>query len=709
MILGFPAPSWSCLPRLLIAQGLQLHAAARIARHFGVRGARSSALRFLAIGTWWLLLPVIGGLLLGALGAMMPLGWFGVLIAASLIPRGPRQRHAETDPSELGRRRRAVQNPGLPRPARLLLVFILAYGVLSVAWHGATRIGHGPEGWDVWTYHLSFPLEWVTSGELRNELQHYGDLSPPFYPIDAGLVAWSILAGAGSDLLARFAQAPFLATALTAFVSIPVALGLPPWSGLVAGGIFLSLPMVNGMTVLAMNDLSLASALVIALAWLLIWNRQGGLRLAAMAGLSTGLFVGIKSSALLYGLLLIPLVAAGVLRGRKRPASLGVFLGSSLLTGGFSYLRNWIITGNPLFPIHFELFGRRLAEGWFALGRLMRTDFHRLPLRPVLAGELAIKELGWQYLLLLAAYGLGIGLLVVRWLVGAGSFSMLPRRGTASEHRTDGVGRFRGTQLWLLAAPILAYGVFLRLPYRYHPRFYLPAVALLCCGVGLAAAHFPRAAIGLLGGMAGGIALNAATGNAIIASWAWTMVPAAVIAGLADRLPRPSPPRIPARFLAALGLGLLTLAVVSSGSLIERYRAHRWEQIEGDLGEVARWISAATRNEPLRIAYAGFNAPYLLRGAALANRVFFAPRNRRGERYYGFGHRLVLPGKPKDEEAWLANLRRLSVDLLVTSRHDNPQFTVEEEWARDRFKLVFSTERYHVRAVSERGWRAALW
>lgn len=124
---------------------------------------------------------------------------------------------------------------------------------------------------------------------------------------------------------------------------------------------------------------------------------------------------------------------------------------------------------------------------------------------------------------------------------------------------------------------------------------------------------------------------------------------------------------------------------------------------------MARWLQRATRDDPCRIAYAGFNAPYPLTGERLANAVLFVPRNETGSSWYGFGYPLRSPLDSPSREAWRANLSRYRVDFLVTSSHDRGEFVIEDEWARDWVPLVFANDSYHVYAITRRAMIASAW
>ena len=50
-----------------------------------------------------------------------------------------------------------------------------------------------------------------------------------------------------------------------------------------------------------------------------------------------------------------------------------------LVSGGFWFVRNWVLTGNPLYPLEVRLLGRTLLPGWYG-PEAMRTSPYYLPI-----------------------------------------------------------------------------------------------------------------------------------------------------------------------------------------------------------------------------------------------------------------------------------------------------------------------------------------
>jgi len=248
--------------------------------------------------------------------------------------------------------------PRLMRP--ILLVVLLTAGLrLVLAWMLP------PEGWDGLGYHLPFVVRWVQQGNLDlagfpGAQRYYtwnGELSSTWLALLGGSLAWAkivqalawpLLASAGSVLGRRLAGIRWAWPCAIAVAGIPVVL------------IQSGLPYVDVLYATFWLGAATAAA---ALA------RTGrGVHFWAFAA-GFGLALGTKSTLYFLAPLLVPLaVALWKARPRFRPAWFTWALGLALIvvSGTGSYIRNFMLTGNPIFPFGFSLAGVHVFKGIFS-------------------------------------------------------------------------------------------------------------------------------------------------------------------------------------------------------------------------------------------------------------------------------------------------------------------------------------------------------
>ncbi len=236
-----------------------------------------------------------------------------------------------------------------------------------------------PIEFDVREYHLQVPKEFFRQGRITF-LPHnvYGNMAMGTeilsLPAMAAAGDWWLGALAGKTLIALFA--PLTALALFAagrrFFSTT--------AGVVAAVLYVSMPWVVQVSMLGLVDAAVGCYLVLALYALLLHARgQDQERQAAgrawseaesrllLAGYLAGAAVATKYPAALF--VAVPLTAAVAwmqVRRWWRTAwkPLAVFVLAAVAGCGLWFGKNWALTGNPAYPLLYEVFGgeTRTAE-----------------------------------------------------------------------------------------------------------------------------------------------------------------------------------------------------------------------------------------------------------------------------------------------------------------------------------------------------------
>ncbi len=242
-----------------------------------------------------------------------------------------------------------------------------------------------PRDFDVREYHLQVPKEWYQQGRI-DFLPHnvYGNM-----PLGAemhALLAMVIMPGerdwwwgamAGKTVMGGFS----LLTALGLFAAGRRFCSTT--AGVVAALVYISIPWVAMVSISGLNEGASAFYLLLSVYAVLIWSRERGaskehtsapqsqqpsnnsaspslpLSLSPhhllLAGFLAGAAVACKYPAVLF--VVLPLVA-WLLFGRRgfdwRPA--GIFLLAVVVGCGLWFGKNWVLTGNPTYPLLYELF-----------------------------------------------------------------------------------------------------------------------------------------------------------------------------------------------------------------------------------------------------------------------------------------------------------------------------------------------------------------
>ncbi|HSN88230.1 MAG TPA: hypothetical protein VL025_15835, partial [Thermoanaerobaculia bacterium] len=159
------------------------------------------------------------------------------------------------------------------------------------------------------------------------------------------------------------------------------------------------------------------------------------------------------------------------------------------------------------------------------------------------------------------------------------------------------------------------------------------------------------------------------------------------------------PVRVPSLRTAGLaGVALLLIAAIPAGAAVARYQrlklrdqtaAFTLEQLAGPAGA--------------RVAYAGWNQPYLFFGSRLQNDVRYVPSTRNlAAQYYTWGGSIDFPFRTAGRyRTWRENLERLKIGYVVIlrSRWENP----ERRWMvrhPEGFRLLYEDSQTEIWEVN---------
>jgi len=498
--------------------------------------------------------------------------------------------------------------------------------------------------YDALSYHLHVPASWLAAGRLIIVPAVFGDPSSAYAPSNLELWFAFLMAPLHADYLASSGQLPFAALGALAVAAAAREAGARREAALGGAAAFLMVPEVWQQARTAMTDLGMATLLLGCLPFLFRLRRQPRAADLLAVAAALGLAIGTKYAA---APLALPFLAAAVLVSRRgRFTAPVVFAAAAVLlaTGGFWYLRNLMVTGNPWYPVATlglpGLYDRAAMRGW---------DYH-----------LPVDELG----------ALGD-------ILGAAGFGF-------SAAVVAAFARVRPPLEAALALAVVAI-FWLLIPYQ-ESRFMMAGFGLGALAIGRAAAR-PPAALGW-----GGLVL-ALLGElmALPSPDRLALLPIGLLAAAGAHLWRhvPARARRPAGWTLGLAASAVLLVPVARGLPAHRRGADP-VLLGGDLDASWAWFGAHVHGTT--VAYTGTNLAFPLWGPDLSNRVVYVNvAGAAGDRLHDFGRRLP-PGwrAPSAEPApyrdgasfdvWLRNLRAAHAQTLFVAA-EGGQFPIERDWA----------------------------
>ena len=221
-------------------------------------------------------------------------------------------------------------------------------------------------GVDPLNFHLPSVARWLQTGSIWQIDQFLPDQAQGNYPANGNLFQLAAILPWHGDFLIRFVNLPLFSLAGLALVVAGRELGAPLSTATLTAATALAIPastlyVVNTVT----PDPFLVATFAAGLAFLVRHARTAARSDLILAGIGLGLAFGSRW----YGVsCVVALVGAWLvcrlIYERNRRLALADFFRLAAviaLCGGFWLLRNWVESGNPLFPVEVDLLGIRCS------------------------------------------------------------------------------------------------------------------------------------------------------------------------------------------------------------------------------------------------------------------------------------------------------------------------------------------------------------
>ena len=592
-----------------------------------------------------------------------------------------------------------VQSQIVPNPwqvqdrfSRFVLSVLCGFVLIRLV----NNIINPPLGWDSLNYHFTFPVEWLKHGNLSTPITICDDPTPTYYPINGGLFYLWLIFPFKSVFLANIGQFPFFFFAFIAVYNIGLKTGLDEKMAFIAAALFSVVPNYFRQLEFGYSDIMVASLFLIALNFLLSLENEFKLKNLLLASISLGLLLGTKTVSLPYACVLfifMAIIFGGQIFKRNIKIVFGYFFTLVLflfIFGGFGYIRNFLLTGNPLYPLDFKVFGKTVFNGVMA-ATTYRAHWSQ-----------------YDYNLSKLFFHEGMGLQFIILFI-PGILLALPVA-FIKERRILTIKK-----VFIYLLPILLYLVFRYLIPQLWVRFLYPFLGVSA----IVALHtmrnlkIPKKVIKILSlicilasfpEMARQLPLI----NSLILS---SVVYLSILLTLQSKV-RPS----------KLGIIIAALIIITVLNFVWiRYEKEEYPRYvtktrywpEATLGW--KWLNENTESD--KIAYTGRPVPFPLYGTNFKNDVYYVSINKLDPQLHNYKNgrldwnkdfhsiHTVLSREGNyrsgaDYQAWLDNLRKKNTSyLFVYVLHETQDFPIEDEWAKKNPKLfapVFLNKGVHI-------------
>lgn len=679
----------------------------------------------LAIGGWWIsarLLKLPGGAVrfLGAVVVawtwvtvgMLVLGSFGAITQANLVVwsvglgviGGIAGRWgaepARTDPEA--------------RPWEWPSVLALSLVALSVLWRGVPAllfpvqvVSDGP------IYHLYFAARWWKSGRLDLIPTPFGENAAPYFPAVGDLWFGWLMTLWGGDRLAKIGQIPFFAVCGAATYRLAREAGIGRDASLIATSWALCSTPFLVFGIEPNVDAIFVGGYATTCLFLVRWIKGlEPLRSLALGAITAGLAWGSKPTGIVFVPPLLVLAGLACLvrksdRARK-PVELLMLTLLPMVGEGFWLVRNAWLTGNPLYPLHLQLAGRVVLQGWYG-SDVMRLSQYYLPvsdyrsLSDILLAVLDPRMVPFWVAAVVGGWAIKVGPQIQRrwvWLASGLAVANLAIYWLGIPYRTQ--QRFMLQAMFLAAIPLAA---------LMDPTKWRRWMGVVILGIHLMTHQdWPFTRLfhvvpwdlspyvpGGINGWLEAIQSRAAMPTLLI-QWAGLIVAARLL--------------LRGRSRKAIWAGAVVIVGVTAGSIgavvVAAGGLSQLPAYPGFRDYYRAWLDLdqRTRNASFRIAYAGTNLPYYLMGKDFRHHVEYVNVDGHRDWILHDYHRDAIargdrptwdhprPGWDRihpDYDGWLANLRARGIQLLVVAAAnpdegpfnlaDPERFTIERVWA----------------------------
>lgn len=291
----------------------------------------------------------------GITGALLCLAAWRSLRARS-SPRAGSPSVRETRPSS------PRADPPSPPLAWLLAGVAAVAAAVSAVGYVAAVATQQFSAVDMVAFHLPGVVRWIQSGTVWEIAQYLPYQAQGYYPHNGDVVALAAMLPWHADFALRYVALPFVAATGVAVYALAAELGAPRAAAVLYGAVAVTIPSLAVSTLdFALPDAVMYATFATGTLFLARRARGGGRTDLVLAGVALGIGFGVKWYAV-PAVVLVVAAWAGALLAARCPAravagDVARIAGLVAAFGGFWLVRNWIESGNPVFPVRIAPFG----------------------------------------------------------------------------------------------------------------------------------------------------------------------------------------------------------------------------------------------------------------------------------------------------------------------------------------------------------------
>ncbi|MCX5712791.1 MAG: hypothetical protein NTY47_07035, partial [Candidatus Omnitrophica bacterium] len=226
-----------------------------------------------------------------------------------------------------------------------------------------------PAGWDDLNYHFTFAVEWLKHGNLLNPIIVSDYPAPTYYPLNGSFLFYWLMLPFTNVFLADLGQIPFFLICFLCVYSIGLKIGLSRRFALYSAILFTAMPNYFKQLQIAYVDVIVTGFFLLSLNFLLTLKKDLNIKNVILTAAPLGMLVGTKiivipHAAIIFAyFLLFAILQYKKLKLNRLLAFIALFSMIVILTGGFSYIRNYFMTNNPLYPLNVKIHGLTVFKG----------------------------------------------------------------------------------------------------------------------------------------------------------------------------------------------------------------------------------------------------------------------------------------------------------------------------------------------------------